>query len=347
MLLWISDIALKLLKSYLENRIQKVDVNGTRSAGSVVKMGVPQGSILGPFLFLVYINDLPFSVQGRADIVLFADDTSLIFKVDRRNSNLDEVNNALRQVSIWFAANNLVLNPKKTKCIKFSPPNVKHADQVLMLDNNKLDFVDSTTFLGIKIDSKLQWGPHIGTLSSRLSSAVFAIRKIRHLTDIPTARLVYFSYFHSIMSYGILLWGRAADIETIFILQKRAIRAIYNLRSRESLRERFKDIEILTVPCQYIFDNILYVRKNISMFLKNSDRHNLNTRHKSRLAVPYFRLTKSKTSFMGHCIRFYNKIPSSIQNLTDINFKAHVKQVLCKKAYYKVEDFINDKITWC
>ncbi|CAH2229136.1 jg8071 [Pararge aegeria aegeria] len=97
------------------------------------------------------------------------------------------------------------------------------------------------------LDCKLQWGTHIDTLAGKLSSAAYAVRKIRQITDVETARLVYFAYFHSVMSYGMLLWGKAADIETIFILQRRAVRSIYKLKSRESLLEKFKEIGVLFI----------------------------------------------------------------------------------------------------
>ncbi|CAF4894442.1 unnamed protein product [Pieris macdunnoughi] len=98
----IKNTALNLLTSYLHGRTQKVEVNGKRSSGSAVDMGVPQGSILGPFLFLVYINDLPFMVERKHQIVLFADDTSLIFKIKRQITNFDDVNNALSSIVHWF-----------------------------------------------------------------------------------------------------------------------------------------------------------------------------------------------------------------------------------------------------
>lgn len=342
----IKNRALDLLSSYLSDRVQRVDINGTKSNGSLVKMGVPQGSILGPFLFLIYINDLPCFVNNFCDIVMFADDTSLIFKTDRRKDNYDEVSVALSQVMNWFSTNNLQLNSKKTKCVKFTLPNVHDHETIINIDGDPLQVINKTVFLGVTVDSKLQWGPHITALAGRLSSAAYAIRKIRQMTDVQTARLVYFSYFHSVMSYGILLWGKAADINNIFVLQKRAIRSIYQLGSRVSLKEKFKEINVLTVASQYIYANIMYVYKNIENFTKKSDVHMVNIRSKSKLISPRYRLTKISESFMGNCIRFFNKIPDDIVALGPNKFKTFVKSKLIKKAYYKISDYINDKNAW-
>ncbi|XP_052752361.1 uncharacterized protein LOC128200988 [Galleria mellonella] len=213
------------------------------------------------------------------------------------------------------------------------------------------DCVDHKTLLyklehyGITVDSKLQWGPHISKLASRLSSAAYAIRRIRQLTDVATAKLVYFSYFHSIMSYGILLWGKAADINTIFVLQKRAIRSIYGMGSRESLRQCFKDSNILTVTSQYIYENIMYTRKNLASFKKLKDCTSRNLRNINKLILPKCRLHKISNSFYGNCIRFYNKLPESALNLTERQFKSYIKQFLCKKAYYRIDEFIDDNIS--
>ncbi|GBP06697.1 Probable RNA-directed DNA polymerase from transposon BS [Eumeta japonica] len=237
--------ALDLLKSYLSNRVQRVDVNGMRSSGSIVHMGVPQESILGSFLFLIYINDLPSLVKDVHEILLFADDTSLLFKVKRRQPTYE--NNAIWKVEKWLTTNNLLLNEMKTICIKFSFPNVRHGSRSISVRNKELEFVNSTVFLGITLDNRLQWGPHISELAKRLNFAVYAVKKMRNLSDVETARLVYFGCFHSLMSYGILLWGNAVDIHRIFVLQKRTVRAIYKLGPRTSLRNKFKEIEILTL----------------------------------------------------------------------------------------------------
>lgn len=339
-------LALDLIMSYLKNRELKVSVGGVTSEGSAMNIGVPQGSILGPFLFLVYINDLAYMLQKLCGVVLFADDTSLLFNVDRRNPNTVKLNEILDMIAKWFSINNLLLNVKKTKCLKFSLPNVRVTNTNVVLEGNHLEFNNCTTFLGITIDSRLQWGPHIDCLSKKLGSAIFAIKRIRQITDIETARLIYFAYFQSIMSYGLLLWGAAADVNIVFILQKRAVRSIYNKGPRESLRDFFKEINILTLPSLYIYENIMYVKKNIEMFSKKSDTHNRNTRHRNKIVVPKFRLTKLNKCFLGNTVRFFNKLPQHIADLPFGKFKAHVKRVLVEKAYYRLDTYINDKEVW-
>lgn len=178
-----------------------------------------------------------------------------------------------------------------------------------------------------------------------MSSAAFAVRRIRQLTNVATARLVYFAYFNSIITYGLILWGSAADIETVFILQKRAVRAIYNLGSRESLREFFKETDILTLPSLYVFEIIMYVRKNLYNYPTNTDRPKV-TRSAGKLKTTFYRLVKAKKSFLGNCIKFYNKIPKHITELTDSKFKSVVKRTLISKAYYKINDYIMDRDIW-
>ncbi|GBP01012.1 hypothetical protein EVAR_2292_1 [Eumeta japonica] len=111
-----------------------------------------------------------------------------------------------------------------------------------MVKNEILDIVDTTLFLGRTLDAKLRWKHHITRLAIRLSSAAYAVKRIRRLTDENTAGLIYFSFLHSLITHKILLWGHAADVNTVFILEKQAVRAIYDLRPMASLREKFKEI---------------------------------------------------------------------------------------------------------
>lgn len=246
----------------------------------------------------------------------------------------------VRITSKWFTANNLLL---KQMCFM---PNVKIRNVTLHINNEALEFAKSTIFLGLTLDNKLQWKSHIDTLSGRLSSAAYAIKKIRGLTNVETARMVYYSYFHSIMSYGLMLWGSAADVHDIFVIQKRAVRAIYGLGSRVSLRDHFKNINILTVASQYIYLNLIHIYKHRASYLKSSDNHHYNTRNKDRLVNERFRLTKVKSSFVGNCVAFFNKIPEDLQNLPLNQFKNTIKSKLISKAYYTINEYLDDKTPW-
>ena len=132
--------------------------------------------------------------------------------------------------------------------------------------------------MGVTFDDKLKWSDHISGLANQLSSAAFAVKKIVGLCGIGAARTVYFAYFHSLMTYGLLFWGTAADAGRIFILQKRAIRYLVGLKSRDTCREAFRDLEIMTMTSAYIYESILYARKNLGNTPLNSDKHDYNTR---------------------------------------------------------------------
>ena len=135
-------------------------------------------------------------------------------------------------------------------------------------------------------------------------------------------------------------------INAIFVLQKRAIRSVYNMGARDSLRDKFKEINILTVASLYILENVLYVKKNISDFPRLGGIHCKSTRNKSKLVTPTCRLHKVYNSFVGQSIMFFNKIPENVQELSVNKFKRLVKQRLCEKAYYTTKDFLDDRTEW-
>ncbi|CAH2264709.1 jg2594 [Pararge aegeria aegeria] len=190
---------------------------------------------------------------------------------------------------------------------------------------------NSTVFLGVTLDCKLQWGAHIETLAGKLSSDAYAVRKIRQITDVEVARLVYFAYFHSAMSYGILLRGKAADIETIFILQKRTVRSIYKLKSRESLREKFK--EIVRTP---LFATLLTDPKE-----DNSDQCNDTRQHKKECGLPVTQTVtnlepKAPDEAWRHALgRWFWKWPAMMHSCADRGTKAKVTNILTRNDQLK------------
>lgn len=228
---------LKLCKSYLENRKQIVEIKGEKSSEQKIKMGVPQGSILGPLFFLIYINDLTVCVPQGLKMVMFADDITVVINCKNKTVVIDKLRNLLTNLETWFNSNNLLLNLNKTNLINFSLDT--HCRQNTLelkqfIKEKALVLLDNTKMLGLEMESNLTWKNHINTLAKKLSSACYAIKKIKEYCGKEAARTVYFAYSHSYMMYGLLVWGTAAEAGRIFILQKRAIRFLYGLKRRES-----------------------------------------------------------------------------------------------------------------
>ena len=178
----IRGITLKWFQNYLFDRKQCVFLNGASSAFKNIVCGVPQGSILGPLLFIVYINDI-VSCSNLLKFILFADDTNLFYS----NSNLLQlqiiVNTELSKLSVWFRANKLSLNVAKTNFMFFSyKPIPKTSDHVqLFLDDYALERVSSTKFLGVFVDEKLKWNIHVNYVANKISKGLGMMGRVRNI----------------------------------------------------------------------------------------------------------------------------------------------------------------------
>jgi hypothetical protein len=203
-------MANKLMISNLQNRYQRVSMkdiesNKVSSKWKLIKHGVPQGCILGPLLFLICINDFPFSVKKIGIPILFADDTSIIVSNSNPEKFKSNINLVLKETSMWFNSNFLTLNCDKSHFIQFLLKKHKELDLQIIANNSVISNINCTKFLGIYIDSSLSWKNHIMDLSSRLNKAFYAIRAIKPLMSLNAMRMIYHSYVHSILTYGIIL----------------------------------------------------------------------------------------------------------------------------------------------
>lgn len=330
--------------NYMSYRRQFVEIkqnkmNDASKQSNVVEInrGVPQGSILGPLLFVIYLNDITKTIPTH-NLTIYADDTTLLNY--KSTSEELEVNTftLLNSTAQYFNMIGLYINQKKTEFINFKTNHrtVIKDNPNMFLDDCLLKEVLHTNFLGVTIDSFFNWNEHINNLTSKLSTSLYIIRKISKLNYKPLALQCYYSYFYSHVAYSIILWGSSSlkNLQKIFVLQKRALKYIEHKNKRESCKHIFKSNKILTVPSLYIYETITYVIFQ-NLLIQNSSHH-YNTKIKFISSQQHSsKIFEKIPVYMGR--KLFNKLPNEIQDFAfeDKNlFKKKLKSWLIEKCCY-------------
>ena len=242
----INEMAYNLMKNYLENRKQFVQLDSSCSKMKSIDKGVPQSSILGPLLFLIYINDIPNS-SNILNFLMYADDTKLHCCLEDIEDDNKEfrINQELQHVQGWLKVNRLALNVKKTKYMMFHKHNkiVEHLD--LHVNNNAIEKVDNFNCLGLHLNTRLTWHTHVSEISKKISRAVGIIKKMQWIFPTEILLAIYNALVLPHINYCILSWG--ADSNTIFILQKKAVRAIASAGYNAHTEPFFKLYNLLKI----------------------------------------------------------------------------------------------------
>lgn len=350
----VNKTAFQWLESYLSDRFQYVEVTHIKnnkltkhhSQKQKVKRGVPQGSILGPLLFICYINDMPncLNCSTKSELCLYADDSNLL--TSSVNYNDLEVNACIELANIeeYLIGNSLILNTQKTNYITFTTRQNQTNSQInLFVGDDHINQVDQTKFLGLFIDKHLSWDNHVKYVARRISSGIYALKRLYYLCNLPVLKTVFHAHIQSHIAYGLCVYGGTSktNLNKILILQKKAIRTMLNLSKEESVRQLFIEHQILTVYSLYIYQCIMFVKVNETKFIVNSNIHSYNTRNKNAIVLPKHKLElyKNKPSYAG-CF-FTRCMPKSIRDIQDTNkFKLVLKEYLINNAFYSLEEFI-------
>lgn len=328
-------IAYNWVSSYLSCRKHYVAINGMRSNTLINNMGVPQGSVLGPILYLIYVNDFPIT-----NTIMYADDTSMIISDVNDEEVCRKASQEITTAQDWFSDNQMKLNEKKTHFIRFSHSNKTNDTSMLVRAHSKsIEQVQTVKFLGVEISESCKWDAHIDKLCKRLLSIASCIYQLRQSIDKSTLIMYYHAQFHSVMSYGISAWGASSYALRIFKIQKRVIRTISILKKRESCKTSFMALNILTMPCEYIYKTLVYMKTNIVQF-QPLGCSSYNTRNKLTLEVTKhnLRATEFNPNYMG--IKLFNKLPMNIRQLETKQFKKEVKKMLISKSYYSINEYL-------
>lgn len=344
--------AFNWIRSYLENRMQCVEtarycpenqcIQTYRSTYKLNKYGVPQGSILGPLLFLLYINDLPKALPYKS--ILFADDTSILIECTDPKLYNYQINNALHLTVNWLHTNNLKVNIKKTKVLQFHTTKSKTQKLSIKFNNEAVEEVKETLFLGINIDSQCNWKSHIESVCTKVNRFVFALRRLAQAVSKEVAVIAYNSYVCSRLRYGIVVWGNSVDCDRLFIVQKRCLRAIFGISRRTTCKTIFKQHKLLTLPCLYIMEVCSFVHKNKELFklMRIESSRQLRSKYNYTLVQPPTRLALCSNNSYIMCTKIYNKLPDRFKDKEIIEFKEIICNWLNEKCFYSINEYLND-----
>ena len=238
--------ALKWIESYLSNREQYVTYNGMSSSKQRIKCGVPQGSIHGPLLFLIYINDLCLVCEHTSAIV-FADDTNLFSSGKDLKSLESTTNTELSHISLWLKMNKLSLNIKKTHCMIFCRRKKLCHDVKLLIDGQAINEVQKTKFLGIVIDNQLTWKWHINYIAGKIARGIGMLIKARQFLNTVGLMSLYYSFIYPFLTYCNHIWGATykTRVKRLVILQNKAIRVLAQAGNRTSSDPPYKKLNIM------------------------------------------------------------------------------------------------------
>ena len=262
--------ALNLLQSYLAGRKICTKVGCNISKLCKIEHGVPQGSVLSPLLFSLYVNDLPNA--SNLETTLFADDTNLHISHNNIKNLQSVVTNEIKKIDSWMKLNKLTINYQKSCYMLVGKKCTILTNFKLCINHYPIELKNSIKYLGIHLDRELSWKTHIDYLAKKLSKVCGMIYKLRHYVPLSTLRIVYYSMFHSHIQYSLRNWGRAAKshYHKLSILQNKILRACLFRPRRYETNLLYSGFRVLKLEDMIKMDFAKFMFKYSNNMLPNS-----------------------------------------------------------------------------
>ena len=328
-------------ESFLLGRSQTVTVDGTESSPKPVLSGVPQGTVLGPLFFLVYINDISDNISPGTTLRLFADDTSL-YRTINSVADAIELQCDLDKLQEWEIRNKMEFHPGKCQLLRVTNKR-KPIVAAYSIHSQNISKTDSVKYLGVTIDSKLQWTNHYNQISSKANSTLAFLRRNTYACPRPVKETCYNAFVRPSLEYGSCVWDphQKNHIEQLEKTQKRAARFVTNnhILIGGNTKKNMESLKWVPLEERRARSKLVCLFKARTGVIDIPLDDLIPTSRGNRNSVHNFHIPSSSInchlhSFYPSTIRLWNSLPTSIKLATDLNnFKNQINSTIIKSSY--------------
>ena len=311
--------AVSFISSYFNNRYQCTKVDGHVSSLSKVTYGTAQGSILGPLIFIIYVNDLFYQINDKKNIIMYADDTLLMSKSSDLEESVSECQCLLDKIVTWCAKNKLTMNIKKTKCMYINAPGCTPST-VLSVNNKPLDVVKSFEYLGMHVDDKLQMNKHVESIYKKARSKLGILYKICRFITSQTCLLLYKVMIRPHMEYGDFVIDSAGQglVTRLDNLQNKALRLVeYKSNAMKMDMSKLQSslkIENLETRRKRGLLRLMFTQSKITSNVQIDKKHmKLRSSCKIKMKSKFTKLTKIQRSPYYRGLKLWDQLPENVQ----------------------------------
>lgn len=333
--LGLGPLFLKLLNTYLVDRKQFVSLSGISSEVLINNYGVPQGSVLGPLFYALYVLSLK-SAKLRARYFTFADDTAQIYIGDNEQELVKIINDDLNLYYKWLIFNRLKLNTGKTQFMLFKQKNKRVGDMNIKINNVNLERASSVKYLGLVIDESLNWQMHINKITQKIHSLIPCIYKSRSYLTHKTKMNVYNAFFVSHIRYLLPIWGTCCKTKfsEVQVTQNKVLKIMFNYNIATHTETLYSELDVFNLEglllleqCKLIYKILNKQLKCNSSVVSSNEIHSYNTRTQFNLYVLYSRTNIGMNSPIDCASRAYNALPNNLKNIQ--LFRTFVNKLKC------------------
>lgn len=338
-----------LLCSYLKERKQLVNVGGEKSSIVTVNYGVPQGTVLGPVLFLLYVNTL-FDLPSNGKIIGFADDIVVTYRDDSWQGLKSKAEKDFSHIKNWFDDRKLTINMNKTKYLPFtsysnSLPNLGNLNT---MSNMQIAEADDIRYLGIHVDRHLRWDKHIQILVNKIRGLLNKFKYMKQYLNTKSMMTLYYALVESQITYGILGWGGAYDahMNSLSVVQRWILKIIYSKKidyPSETLYQEAGVLDLRQLYCSKIMKNMFKSGLTVPVINHSHDTRNCERNYN----LPRAKKTIGQRQYNYICPRLYSILPNDIKPVKPYAaFRRKVDQWIHQQGRERFSNIVNGKWPW-